>query len=176
MNNLSRKGFALSALISGSVLGQDTIPTTMVVQQSENSSTVVFSLGDYSKQRTLHDSDRDGWCDLWCALHPTIHHRNMVTDTDSDGLTDYQEMVLMRSATAASPMPRKLSLAEITANKNTAKKKRIAPTPEEVGLRSLFEPFMVEESVDSRGNPTSIEKRRQDKLGQVRENSSDAAG
>lgn len=52
--------------------------------------------------------DGDGWCDLWCALFKNeVNHRSKKIDTDGDGLTDYEEMVLMRNPSVAEKEPRK---------------------------------------------------------------------
>ena len=46
------------------------------------------------KIREIHDSDGDGWCDLWCSIFE-IKHRSLKTDSDGDGITDYKEMLAM---------------------------------------------------------------------------------
>jgi hypothetical protein len=71
-------------------------PRTEILEQTPGGPVVKFTLGDFTTTRTLHDSDGEGWCDLWCVIFKDIEHRNKTTDTDGDGLTDYQEMVLMR--------------------------------------------------------------------------------
>lgn len=104
-----------------SVFGQEAVkPQTKVLRDSEAGVVVEFKLDDFSRQRVLHDSDEDGWCDLWCAVFPELEHRNKAIDTDGDGLTDYQEMVLMRDPMVEGPMPRNLTAAEIAAAKKKA--------------------------------------------------------
>jgi hypothetical protein len=46
--------------------------------------------------RIINDFDGDGWDDFWCGIYRDLRHRNKATDTDGDGLTDYEEMVLGR--------------------------------------------------------------------------------
>ena len=58
------------------------------------------------RSRYISDLDRDGWDDLWCALFPTIVHRDKSVDSDRDGLTDYQEMVLFTDPYSRNPWPR----------------------------------------------------------------------
>lgn len=47
------------------------------------------------------DANKDGWDDLWCAVHPQIVHRDRQRDTDGDGLTDYEEMLLWTNPSVA---------------------------------------------------------------------------
>lgn len=72
------------------------------------------------KERVINDFDDDGWDDLWCAIFPDIEHRNRVQDTDGDGLTDYEEMVMWRNPFAAEPFPRELTPEEIAEAKAAA--------------------------------------------------------
>lgn len=103
----------LAAASSVSFAQETPTPTTKTLEDTPAGPVVEFTLGEYTHKRTLHDGDEDGWCDLWCAMHPKIEHRNKTTDTDGDGLTDYQEMVLMRDAMVKGPLPRYLSPEEI---------------------------------------------------------------
>lgn len=91
------------------------------LKSDNNKLTATFKLGEYSSARDLLDFDKDGWCDLWCAMHPEIKHRGKVTDSDGDGLTDYEEMVLMRNPMVKGPMPRHFTAEEIAAGKVKAK-------------------------------------------------------
>jgi len=47
-----------------------------------------------AQEREIHDSDGDGWCDLWCSIFE-VEHRDAKVDTDGDGKTDFQEMLAM---------------------------------------------------------------------------------
>ncbi|MDB4265138.1 S8 family serine peptidase [bacterium] len=61
----------------------------------------------------LHDLDQDGWCDIWCSLFKSeAKHRSKSVDTDGDGLTDYEEMVIMRNPLTAEPFPKNFSDAD----------------------------------------------------------------
>lgn len=82
-------------------------PSTIVVKDM---------LGD---ERTIHDADGDGWDDLWCAIFK-IEHRNKTVDTDGDGVSDYDEMLLWRDPMVPGPPPRKLTPAEIEEGKRQA--------------------------------------------------------
>ena len=57
----------------------------------------------------LTDKDKDGWCDQWCSLYPSITHGSKTVDTDDDGSTDYQEMLVWRNPLLATPPPRVIS-------------------------------------------------------------------
>lgn len=58
------------------------------------------------RDRIINDFDGDGWDDLWCAIYRELEHRNRNTDTDGDGLTDYEEMVMWRDPFVEGPLPR----------------------------------------------------------------------
>jgi hypothetical protein len=84
---------------------------------------VNITVKDYlGKERTILDSDGDGWDDLWCHLHRDLKHRNKAIDTDKDGLTDYEEMVMWRSPYTKGPLPREFAPEEIAAGKLAAAK------------------------------------------------------
>lgn len=61
---------------------------------------------------SIWDQDQDGWEDFWCMLFRDIKHRNKTTDTDDDGVTDYDEMILHRDPMVPGPIPRKLTPEE----------------------------------------------------------------
>lgn len=93
-----------SALLSGALMGQETLKTPPPLRTE-----VTNYFGDTSY---IWDHDQDGWDDLWSALFPDIKHRNKSTDTDGDGVTDYDEMVLHRDPMVAGPLPHKLTPEE----------------------------------------------------------------
>ncbi len=70
-----------------------------------------FSIPGFKKSRILHDTDGDGWCDLWCALFPN-NPKIKGQDSDGDGMTDYEEMVLMQDPNLVDPLPRHLTARE----------------------------------------------------------------
>jgi len=78
------------------------------------------------RDRIINDFDGDGWDDLWCALFPDLEHRNKNTDTDGDGLTDYEEMVMWRDPFAEEPLPREITDAERRIAEEEAKKRLAA--------------------------------------------------
>lgn len=61
---------------------------------------------------SIWDHDQDGWEDFWCMLFRDIKHRDKHTDTDEDGVTDYDEMILHRDPMVPGPIPRKLTPEE----------------------------------------------------------------
>jgi hypothetical protein len=83
-----------------------------------------FQSPEYSAERILHDSDGDGWCDLWKSMFPQLEHRSKKIDTDGDGLTDFEEMVLMRDPTNPGPMPRHLTEEELAEAKRLRQEKQ----------------------------------------------------
>jgi hypothetical protein len=84
-----------------------------------NPSTIVVKdmLGD---ERVIYDADGDGWDDLWCAIFNKIEHRDKTIDTDGDGVSDYDEMLLWRDPMVPGPEPRKLTPEEIEEAKRKA--------------------------------------------------------
>lgn len=117
-----------------------------------------FRLGEFERTRTLHDLDGDGWCDLWCAVFPEVEHRNKVRDTDGDGLTDYEEMVLMRDPINKGPMPRNLTAAEIKKNEQLAKEQ--AENREKVfkERKKAFSSFILNAEAVQEGRKSKAEK------------------
>lgn len=83
------------------------------------------------RDRVINDFDGDGWDDLWCAIFRDLKHRNKTTDTDEDGLTDYEEMVMWRDPFVEGPIPKILTPEEI------AEAKRKAELAREVRLAEL---------------------------------------
>ncbi len=69
----------------------------------------------FGHNKIIFDCDQDGWDDLWCSTHKEISHRNNHSDTDGDGMTDYQEMVAWRNPFTKGPLPKKLTPEEILA-------------------------------------------------------------
>lgn len=76
--------------------------------------------------RIINDFDGDGWDDLWCGIYRDLKHRNKATDTDGDGLTDYEEMVMWRDPFVEGPMPKILTPEELAEQKRKAELARIA--------------------------------------------------
>ena len=108
--------FSLSILIS-----QAQAPNRL---SSENSSvhistdlhgspSATYTRGDFQHTRFLQDINGDDWCDLWCALFQLDSKSlSKVQERDGDGMTDYEEMILMQNPFAADSFPRKLTPQE----------------------------------------------------------------
>lgn len=80
----------------------------------------------FGDERTIYDSDGDGWDDLWCAIFSDIEHRNQTVDTDGDGTSDYDEMLLWRDPMVEGPPPRKLTPEEIAEGEEAARRAKAA--------------------------------------------------
>lgn len=116
--------------------------------------TVETLLGD---KRIIYDGDGDGWDDLWCAIHRDLKHRDKKTDTDGDGVTDYDEMLLWRDPLVKGPLPRKPTPEEIAEGKRNAEeaaKLRIAAMAER---RKQLAPFVVAPLMKKDGSAASTE-------------------
>lgn len=55
-------------------------------------------------KREVMDRDGDGWDDMWRIIC-RINHRDKTKDTDLDGVTDYEEMILNRDPNVKGPLP-----------------------------------------------------------------------
>lgn len=121
------------------------------------------SLLAQEEQRKIADADGDGWCDLWCDLFKEIQHRNKRVDTDGDGLTDFQEMMLMRNPLAAERDPRDRTPEEAAQIEQNARGARERSAREQARIREILRPYMVEPVLDGDGNPTGRESRREAK-------------
>jgi len=111
-------------------------------------------LGD---KRIIYDGDGDGWDDLWCAIHRDLKHRDKKMDTDGDGVTDYDEMLLWRDPFVKGPLPRKPTPEEIAEGKRNAEeaaKRRIAAMAER---REQLAPFVVAPLATKDGSAASKE-------------------
>lgn len=80
-------------------------------------------LGETSR---IYDSDKDGWDDVWCMIFKQVKHRDRVTDTDGDGTSDYQEMLLWRNPITKGPPPRKPTAEDIAAAATAQKEYQVA--------------------------------------------------
>lgn len=70
-----------------------------------------------SETRQIHDTDQDGWCDLWRDLFQ-IEHRDPKKDSDGDGKSDFDEMLAMTNPLV---VEHPLTAKEITASKKNTK-------------------------------------------------------
>ena len=55
-------------------------------------------------KRDVVDRDFDGWDDIWRIIG-RINHHDKTKDTDRDGVTDYEEMILNRDPNVKGPLP-----------------------------------------------------------------------
>ena len=130
--------------LSALVLGFPLSASAQEERENEINKTLSVKIGDYESSRKIHDSDGDGWCDLWCAVHKDLEHRNKKIDTDGDGVTDYEEMILWRDPNVKGPLPRHLTAAEKAAGKKAAAAAKVKAEQEMKALRDQLEPFMVQ--------------------------------
>jgi hypothetical protein len=93
----------------------------VTIETKDNQTVGKFVSEGYQSERVLQDLDGDGWCDIWCSIFQREKENlSRRVDTDGDGLTDYEEMVLMRNPMLKEPLPRNRSEAEIAASKKRA--------------------------------------------------------
>ncbi len=102
----------LSALLSVSITAYG---QTDASKRETKPSTIIVVKDYLGKERILLDSDHDGWDDLWCNIYRNLKHRNKSIDTDGDGLTDYEEMVMGRDPYVKGPLPHEPTPEEIKA-------------------------------------------------------------
>jgi len=93
-------------------------------------------------------------------MFPDVKHRNKSTDTDGDGITDYQEMVLMRNPEAENPMPRNITPEDIAQGKANAEEVKKRAAVRQAELRKMLEPLMHDDAVDTNGEPVALEGRK----------------
>jgi Subtilase family len=81
---------------------------------AENPKFPVFIVENLLGQKVpIFDADNDGWHDLWVGMFPEITQRDHVSDTDEDGVSDYDEMLLWRDPMVKGPIPRKFTALEM---------------------------------------------------------------
>lgn len=56
-----------------------------------------MAVSSYRYERQIHDSNGDGWCDIWCSLFSYDPAEVTSEDTDGDGVSDHDEMIHMRN-------------------------------------------------------------------------------
>lgn len=108
-----------AAILLGSSLLLSAQEDKPLVDHVQSGTTTVRDV--FGDEKRINDFDGDGWDDLWCAIHPDLKHRNKATDTDGDGVSDYDEMILWRDPFVKGPLPVKLTPEEIAAAEAAAK-------------------------------------------------------
>ena len=77
------------------------------------------------RHRELHDTNGNGWCNLWMDLmRVSAPPADPNSDLDGDGFSAYEEMLLWQDPHRADQIPRPLSAIEV----EIARKKRRQPT------------------------------------------------
>ena len=148
------KSIGLTALLIGSTLPAFSQNRREITKKPEKSRVTVEAKGNqtigkfksknHQSERVLHDLDQDGWCDIWCALFQNeVEHRSKKTDTDGDGFTDYEEMVLMQNPSVKESIPKALTKAEIAQEKENAKLAQERAVEKMKAFRAELAPFMV---------------------------------
>jgi len=151
-----------SALLFAAIINA-TIPASADEEQKAAVSPQLITVKDFlGRDRIINDFDGDGWDDLWCGIHRNLKHRNKATDTDGDGLTDYEEMVLWRDPYVEGPMPKILTPEELAEQKRKAELARQArlaelertwPERKAILDKTLVEAFPAD---SKEGDPESI--------------------
>jgi hypothetical protein len=121
----------------------------LLAAQAENL-IVKDMLGD---ERTIYDSDGDGWDDLWCAIYRDLEHRDKKVDTDGDGITDYDEMLLWRDPFVEGPLPRKATPEELEEAKLKAEEAKQRQALTYAANKERLAPFLHVDMAKADGKP-----------------------
>lgn len=109
-----------------------------------------------AQERQIHDTDGDGWCDLWCSIFQ-VEHRNEKIDSDADGITDFKEMLAMTNPFMEErPLTKEEKILRAEAAKDSKKRKSL----EQKRMRKMLEPFLHEDLADSKGKLISVEEKK----------------
>jgi len=114
------------ALLSAAILTATSPLFAQDEPEAPADSSTINAKDSFGRDRVIYDFDADGWDDLWCAMYRNLEHRNRNTDTDGDGLTDYEEMVMWRDPFVEGPLPREITDAERKIAEEEAKKRLAA--------------------------------------------------
>lgn len=123
----------------------------------------------------LADRSSDGWNELWLLMHPGITHRDKTTDTDGDGMSDYEEMLAWRDPFVKGPVdePREPLTPEQIAE--AAKAAEMAEADRKAAMarrKEQLAPYVVKPLVAADGKASSrreIQSERKQKLAALAE-------
>ncbi len=102
---------------------------------------LAFRTPEFEQKREIQDVDKDGWCDLWASFFPIPEGagpRTVLTDHDGDGLTDYEEMVLMQDPYTPDEFPRHKSPRELADEAKARGERKLLVNPTSVELAELI--------------------------------------
>ncbi len=126
-----------------------------------------------STLRSLRDDD-DGWDDLWVFLQKTRYPdyqfdpNNLEKDTDSDGMTDYEEMLLHRNANFREPVyTKEEQIARIREERRRAIENAGHVAEAEKKRRAELAPLIIPPLTTKDGRPASaaeVDAEKQEKL------------
>lgn len=106
----------LLAMISNAQEARPKSAKSATVTQTRNEQSglpkVTYAKGDFQQTRIHQDLNGDGWCAIFQRDASTLNRK---IDRDSDGITDYEEMVLMQDPDSANLFPRRLTQPELKA-------------------------------------------------------------
>jgi hypothetical protein len=164
MNSLPHKNTTrlLRFTLLTAAIVTSTFPTFAEDDQQAVKSPSIVVKDFLGRDRIIYDSDGDGWDDLWCGIFRDLKHRNKTTDTDGDGLTDYEEMVMWRDPFVEGPMPKILTPEELAEQKRKAELAREARLAELErtwpARRAILEKTLVEAfpAGNEEGDPEAI--------------------
>jgi hypothetical protein len=99
----------------------------VTIETKGNQTIAKFVSENYQSERVLQDLDGDGWCDIWCSLFEIEDgYRSKRVDSDGDGLTDYEEMILMTNPKVVNQEPKNITPKEIAEREEAARRAETA--------------------------------------------------
>ena len=127
--------------VSGTAMAQRLDDIKSGNRQEKWKPSVTFTSLDesFQNERVIHDSNGDGYCDLWTSLFnlsgiPLSPNQ----DVDGDGLSTYEEMLLWRNPRLAEPLPRIRSTGELQAEALQAEEAKLERFREETQKNLAF--------------------------------------
>ena len=97
--------FVLNGMVAEFSLSQNISTTDLATARASHSNEL------RERETTLYDTNNDGWDDLWVAIFINSHDepkshilRTPHLDSDGDGFTNREEMLLFRNPTTPDPL------------------------------------------------------------------------